>query len=121
MKHLDFCNKDKAQCEAKCTSLNGYLMEIGKVNNLTHHHNKGGAHGFICLPYKMQKCDSVEHCQTGACCSNAYGLLDENSKVCLPSRFCNVQRAEGESCLTDKMCASNRCSHDGECHASTVT
>ena len=89
-------------------------MEVGqKVNNQTHMHNKGGPHGYVCLTHKIQKCKSVDQCQTDACCSNIYGLLDENNKVCLPSRFCNVQRKEGESCLTDSMCASKRCLNDG--------
>ncbi len=121
-KHLDFCKKDKATCEAKCTSSSGSLMEVGRhINNVTHAHNKGGFHGYVCLPYKIQKCGTVDECQTDACCSNAYGFLEENNKICLPSRFCNVQRAEGESCLTDNMCASNRCSSDGKCQSLTVT
>ena len=95
-------------------------MDFG---NLTHHHHnkvKVDVHGFLCLPYPIQRCNSVEQCQTDACCSNVFGLLEENNKICLPSTLCNSNRRETETCLTDRMCDSNYCWTDGSCLLMTV-
>jgi hypothetical protein len=69
----------------------------------------------MCLPHKFNNCQSIDDCQTDACCSDAFGLLTHENKICLPNRFCSAHRATGESCLNDLMCVSNYCSGEGKC------
>ena len=52
--HLEFCIKEKAYCEAKCTISNGFLLETSKnAKNLENHHKNGVPYGYVCLPKKF--------------------------------------------------------------------
>ena len=107
--HITICKKDQILCQTKCASINGHLLEVKSPSD------ENSIFGFMCLPAKnTYLCASDDDCKSedekNLRCSNLYGLLNENSRICLPFNASERLRKAGETCLVDKMCASNRCS-----------
>lgn len=91
---LDFCKDEKAVCEQTCSTRGGFLYDLGgKINEVTNKHHKGGNKGYICLPHiSIKKCQDNTDCKNNGICSDVFGLLKKEERICLPSAIASVKR-----------------------------
>ena len=98
------------------------LFDIGgKINDVTNKRHKGGVRAYLCLPHMaIKSCEADKECSNTSRCSNIYGLLKDDEKICIPSILANIKREIGEKCLSDAMCSSSQCSEHHKCEAANA-